>query len=551
MIMARIYFVLFISLSIPSLLIAQTAPGRYWIQFTDKDHIPQSIDRPEEFLSPKSIERRNRLGLGFDERDLPIDENYVQQILDLGFAQVVNRSKWFNAITLFVIDTTLIEEINLLPFVLETRSVQSFIQPEKSYIREETAMFRNQGPEEIRNEYGPSFRQIEMLNGHLLHEMNLYGQNMHIAVLDAGWNEADALPCFDHIRTDNRILGRRDFVYGDDQVYNLSNHGTYVWSIMAGIIPDSLMGAAPMASYYLFRTEDPAWEYLVEEDNWIAAMEVCDSLGVDIINSSLGYSLFDDSLQNHSYADMDGNTTRISIAGDIAASKGILVVNSAGNSGDNPWKYITAPSDGDSVLCVGAVDANRFHASFSSFGPSSDGDVKPNVSGMGSQCVFASLDGTISKGNGTSFSSPLIAGMAACLWQSFPEKSNMEIFRAIEQSAHLYQTPNDSLGYGIPNFYLAYQILSSVENATTFNPFIVWPTRISDYINVATTIDLSDEIILELIDSKGSIVEKWEGALQGDNQGLVQHKIRSDITKGTYILRARSGEFQGLFKVVK
>jgi hypothetical protein len=530
---------------------AQTAPGRYWIQFSDKDNVPQSINQPENFLSPKCIERRIRFGIGFDEKDLPIDETYVQQVLDLGFAQVVNRSKWFNAITIFTLDTTLIEEIALLPFVVETRKVESFIQPNKTRIEEEEITFRDQGTEAIKNEYGPSFRQIEMLNGHLLHEMNLYGQGMHIAVLDAGWNEADILPCFQHLRSSNLILGVRDFVFGDDQVYGLSNHGTYVWSIMSGIIPDSLMGAAPLASYYLFRTEDPSWEFVIEEDNWVAAMEVCDSLGVDIINSSLGYSLFDDSLQNHTYADMDGNTTRISISADIAAAKGILVVNSAGNSGNNEWRYITAPSDGDSVLCIGAVDENRVHAFFSSFGPSSDGDVKPNVSAMGLQCVFAALDSTISRGNGTSFSSPLIAGMAACLWQSFPEKNNMEIFRAIEQSAHLFSNPNDSLGYGIPNFYLAYQILSSVENANESNPFVVWPTRIEDSINIATTIELGPDLYAELIDNKGAIIETWEGALSGEKQSVVHHTIRPDISNGLYLLTIRSGDYKGTFKIVK
>jgi len=529
---------------------AQTAPNRFWIQFGDKDQVNYSLSEPQEFLSAKCIERRQTQSIGFNALDLPIDENYVQQILNAGPCQVVNRSKWFNAITIFTLDTTLINEIENLPFVIGTRAVESFTQPNKLEKAGGTA-YRAQGNETVINEYGPSFRQIEMLNGHLLHEISLYGEGMHIAILDAGWNESDHLPCFNHIRSNGRILGVRDFVFGDDQVYSLSNHGTYVWSIMAGIIPDSLMGAAPAASYYLFRTEDPSSEYVVEEDNWVSAMEVCDSLGVDIINSSLGYSLFDDSLQNHSYADMDGNTTRISIAGDIAASKGILVVNSAGNSGDNPWRYITAPSDGDSVLCIGAVDANRIHASFSSFGPSSDGDIKPNVSAMGRDCVFAALDSTISKGNGTSFSSPLIAGMAACLWQAFPAKKNMEIFRAIEESAHLYNNPNDSLGQGIPDFWRAYHILSNNINPFENSSIYVWPTVFENEINIESLSIEPQSLVAELFDAKGSLINRWEGSLPGTGANVVQVRLIPDTSAGIYFLKVKSSNEERTFKLFK
>jgi hypothetical protein len=241
----------------------------------------------------------------------------------------------------------------------------------------------------------------------------------------------------------------------------------------------------------LFRTENPLSEYVAEEDNWVAGAEVADSLGVDIINSSLGYSEFNDSTQNHTYSDMDGNTTRCSIAADMAAARGILVVNSAGNSGDDPWRYITAPSDGDLVLAVGAVSADSSHAWFSSFGPSADGDVKPNVCTMGRLASYAALDSTIRQGNGTSFSAPVMAGMAACLWQAFPWASASEIKEAIEQSAHLRSAPNDSLGYGIPNMWKAFMYLrnDAVEAKGELNAR-VFPNPCGDFLSL--TLEAAD-----------------------------------------------------------
>jgi subtilisin family serine protease len=234
-----------------------------------------------------------------------------------------------------------------------------------------------------------------------------------------------------------------------------------VLSHMAGIMKDSLYGTAVDANYYLFQTEDVFREVRLEEDTWIQAAEWADSIGIDVINSSLGYSLFDEDYMNYSTSEMNGSTTRISQAAEICALKGTLVVNSAGNSGDDPWHVITAPSDAEHVLCIGAVDLNGIHASFSGYHPPGLNDVKPNIVAMGRQTVFAASDSTISRGNGTSFSSPIIAGMAATLWQAFPTATNMDIFNAIEQSASLYSAPNDSMGYGIPDFWKAFVNLSN------------------------------------------------------------------------------------------
>lgn len=533
---------------------SQTAPGKYWVRFADKDNSPFSINTPSAFLSEECINRRALFGIGFNWQDIPVKQEYIDQVLALGTCTLANKSKWFNAITIYTDDSLLIAQIALLPFVIETKSVHSIVQGDK-------LRFATNNSVEIKSikssecisgkTYGPSFSQIEMLNGHLLHELGFTGKGIRIAVLDAGWSMTDKLPAFDKMRANGQLKGRRDFVSGGNYVYDYSHHGTFVLSLMAGYIPDSLCGTAPDAEYWLFRTEDAFSEYLVEEDNWVAAAEVCDSLGIDIINSSLGYSLFDDSLQNHTYADMDGNTTHISIAADIAASKGILVVNSAGNSGDDPWKFITAPSDGDSVLCIGAVDASEIHASFSSYGPSSDGDVKPNVCAMGYASVIADLDSTIRTGNGTSFSSPITAGMAACLWQAHPLRNNMEIFRAIEQSADLYSSPNDSLGYGIPDFFQAF--LSLRESDLEFGSINaeIFPNPFSDYLNVVVRYGDLCSLKVTLTDMSGRIVSESDGMTGGNGIGILHLNTKNALAHGMYLLKITSEQGTVQTKVTK
>ncbi|MEY3398992.1 MAG: hypothetical protein RL220_1586 [Bacteroidota bacterium] len=528
--------------------LSQTGPDRYWVQFTDKEANGYSLSEPSVFLSPRTIERRSRMGIGYNELDLPVTEAYVQEVLDVCDCMVLHRSKWFNAITIYTTDTMIIEEIAELPFVLSTRRAEKLITSPDDKILDDAGPYKHcADPSE---NYPASYQQISMMNGQFLHQLGLTGQGIHVAVFDAGWHLADALPCFEHIENDDRLLGTRDFVLGGQNVFNNSAHGTYVWSIMAGIMPDSLMGAAPGASYYLFRTEDPFGENIVEEDNWVAAMELADSIGVDVVNSSLGYSLFENEEQNHTYADMDGNTTRCSIAGDIAASKGILVVNSAGNSGNSPWHFITAPSDGDSVMCVGAVDASGIHAAFSSFGPSSDGDVKPDVSAMGQGTAFAALDSTVAFGNGTSFSSPMIAGMAACLWQAFPDKSNMDIYQAIRRSAHLYNNPNDSLGHGIPDFRKAYHLLAGNEGEVMVDHAVAWPTLTSGRVNIQLKDELTGDIRFRLTDIKGALADEWVCNLERSGIHPVTVRDYSHLANGTYLMNIQSDSEVQTIKLV-
>lgn len=437
--------------------LAQSDTAKYWIQFTDKNFNKYSLSTPGEFLTVRAMDRRSRYQIPLTFTDLPVSDFYIDSLRSLGLI-IGNRSKWMNAVIVSTHDTNLVNLAGQLSFVKNTENVGRWAmripEPEGTSILL-SSNWRSG------NEYGESLNQIAMVGGDILHQMGYRGEGMVIAVLDAGFLGVDYLPAFERIRNNGQILGTRDFVDGDHGVYHAHTHGMYVLSVMAGHIPGYLIGTAPEASYWLLRSEEGATELIIEEDNWISAAEFADSVGADVINSSLGYSQFDDTTMNHTYADMDGNTTRISIAADIAASKGILVVNSAGNEGNSPWYYILAPADGDSVLAVGAVDSNGAYAQFSSHGPSADGQIKPNIAAQGQQVVITSFaEPYIQRGSGTSFSAPLMAGMAASLWQAFPQKSNMQIIDALQRSASQFENPDDKLGYGIPNMINAHYLLS-------------------------------------------------------------------------------------------
>lgn len=456
---------------------AQSSYNTYFVQFKDKSNSPFSLSNPSQFLSSKAIERRLRTGLGFDSLDIPVNKNYIEQVLQIGNASLLLKSKWFNSITVELADTSIAalwkQQVEALPFVFAVKSLPS-IPLEKVSAHKGTQSEEGMISDDL---YGPSFRQIEMLNGHLLHQLGLNGQGMDIAVFDGGFRFTDVLPAMAHLFEDGRIVETHDFLnFNSPNVFDASTHGTMVLSHMAGIMKDSLYGSAVEANYYLFQTEDVYREVRLEEDTWIQAAEWADSIGIDVINSSLGYSLFDEDYMNYSPSDMNGTTTRITQAAEICALKGTLVVNSAGNSGDDPWRVITAPSDAEHVLCIGAVDINGNHASFSGYRPPSLNDVKPNIVAMGRQTVYAAMDSTISRGNGTSFSSPIIAGMAAALWQAFPTATNMDIFNAIEESASLYSSPNDSMGHGIPDFWKAFVSLSNqIYNQPNERSVLVFP----------------------------------------------------------------------------
>ena len=552
---SRLSFILIFSFLFDFVLLAQTGPGRYWIQFKDKNYSFYTLDYPQQFLSQRSIQRRKDQKISFDITDLPVNPAYIDSIASTG-AVIKNCSKWLNAVSIEVNDSYIINKIAALPFVEEVKKVQNV----KSANKAEEQVFSFNSKAKLYCErgldssnYGNSYNQIKMLRGQTLHDAGYRGKGKMIAVLDAGFFGVDTIAAFDSLWNNGRIIGTKDYVSGDNMVFEDNNHGMYVLSVMGGYLPGELIGTAPEAAYLLLRTEDAGSENIIEEDNWIAAAEFADSMGVDIINSSLGYTTFDDSTQNHSYADMDGNTTPITIGADIAASKGILVVNSAGNSGASPWTYIAAPADGFNVLSVGAVNAEGNYSPFSSKGPSYDGRVKPNVMAQGQGTIIASASGGVFPGNGTSFSAPLIYGMAACLWQSNPEKTASEIFTAIEQSAHLFNHPDNLYGYGIPNFSIASLLISDtfVFNVPDNDKFLVYPNPFQSSINIEVYTKREQEMLIEIFDYSGKNIFQKELTVGNNDYCRISFKEGERLSPGIYFVHITAPGKTKSYKLVK
>jgi hypothetical protein len=536
--MKRIQLLIIILVS-TNISIAQVAINSYRLHLSDKNNNYFSIDRPEEFLTQEAINRRIQQNINIQLNDLPISQPYIDSLSNLGLV-ILNKSKWLNTIVVHTTDQELIDTITNIGFINSKQKTASFIKPpveKKSFDKKHLTILSN-NDEPL--DYGFATTQISMLNGHVLHQSGYKGQGITIAVIDAGFLDVDLLPAFDSLWLYNQILGTRDFVDGDDQVFDASSHGMKVLSTMGGNIPGELLGTAPKAKYWLLRSEDVSSEYSIEEDNWAAAAEFADSVGADIITSSLGYSEFDDSSQNYTYADMDGNTTFITKAADLAASKGILVLNSAGNAGDTPWKYITAPADGDSVFTIGAVDAFASYVSFSGNGPTSDGRIKPNIAAMGYQVAVQSIDGSITSANGTSFSTPIMAGMAACLWQYYPDLNNMEIIHKIEESAHQYSNPNFNVGYGIPDFGKAANLINTDIHSFTEEMFLkIFPNPFYSYINIELLISSNEKIDIELYSIMGEKVQQSQLLVTDYNN--IEITNLEDLPTGIYLIKIKIG----------
>jgi len=518
----------------------------FWISFTDKNNSPYSVNQPSQFLSQKSIERRTNAGISILPNDLPVNETYIDSILVSGDFKLLQASKWLNAIAITTDDTTSLNTILNYSFVANVAQVKSLKQNKIIDKFEDIAIAKN----EINllsiphYPYGYSYNQLALHSADKLQDLGFRGQGMHIAIIDAGFFRANDLNALEDVFNEGRILSTRDFVNGGESVYEDHQHGTMVLSVIAGSIDGEFKGTAPLASFHLLRSEDVGSETLLEEYNWIAAAEYADSVGVDIINTSLGYTTFDDTLQNHTYADLDGNTTVIAQAADIAASKGILLCISAGNSGASTWQYISTPADADSVLAVAAVDSNGTYAFFSSVGPAADNDIKPNVASVGwNTYLISPFTGEVMRGNGTSFSAPMMTGMAACLWQSLPNKTNMEIMRLVEESSSQFSSPDSLLGYGLPNVFDAYSKETGVLYSPPREDLIedVFPIPVTDLVNIIFVSKVSQGIVIRIYSEKGDlIVSVSETVLQGKNQ-LVLNQLNA-LPSGSYIIEIESAE---------
>lgn len=423
---------------------------KYRITLKDKLLTEYSLEHPEAFLSEKALARREKQGLTVDSTDLPVCRAYVQAIERLGVT-VLQMGKWENFVTVSCRDTLLASRIATLPFV---RSVVKVWQaPKAEALSMERDSLLDFFTVDEQEPYGTGAAQIRMNNGDKLHTAGFRGDGISIAVIDAGFQNVDRMKAMGNLH----ILGTRDFVGGGDEIYVASTHGTSVLSCMAMNMPSVMVGTAPNASYWLVRTEDEGSEYPVEEDNWAAAVEFADSVGVDIINTSLGYYNFDDKSMNYRLCDLDGKVSLMSRQASRLADKGILLVCSAGNSGMGVWKKITPPADAENVLAVGAVDKQGLLAPFSSVGNTADGRVKPDVMAVGVMADVIHTNGTQTKANGTSFASPILCGLVACLWQACPALTAKELIQLVRQSGNRADCWDNIYGYGVPDVWKAYQ----------------------------------------------------------------------------------------------
>ena len=420
---------------------------KYRISLKDKAATDYSLQKPEMYLSKKSIERRKRQGLEIDSTDLPVCKKYVDAIRKKG-VHVLVTGKWDNFVTVSCNDSMLIAEIAGLPFVRSTERVWRGVAKRAS---ERDSLINK--PLRTDSLYGPAITQIKMSHADRLHEAGFKGQGMTIAVIDAGFHNVDKIEAMKNIN----ILGTRDFVNPEADIYAESSHGMSVLSCMAMNQPNVMIGTAPEASYWLLRSEDEYSENLVEQDYWAAAIEFADSVGVDLVNTSLGYYSFDDPTKNYRYRDLNGHYELMSREAAKAADKGIVVVCSAGNSGSGSWKKITPPGDAENVITVGAVNKYGVLAPFSSVGNTADGRVKPDVVAVGLGSDVMGTDGNLRHANGTSFSSPIMCGMVACLWQACPELTAKEIIELVRRSGDRAVFPDNIYGYGIPDLWKAYQ----------------------------------------------------------------------------------------------
>lgn len=431
------------------------AQEQAWIFLTEKPNSTERLANPNNFLTQKSILRKQKFNTQIDARDLPIENTYVNEIKAQTEITYLATSKWFNGIYVEG-DQIAIEALLNLEFVdsifFMNRSLNTSAVAKKIDFAKESQPNKTETIENFN--YGDTQAQINQLNLQGLHNENYTGTGITIAVMDSGFNNVNTISAFDRARDNNLLLGGYDFEDKTPDIYAYTggSHGTNVLSTMLGYIENEFVGTAIDAQYYLFRTEVDASETPKEEAYWIAAAERADSLGVDIINTSLGYSDFDGTKYDYATTDMDGETAFISQATTIALEKGMLPINSAGNSGGTAWNIITAPADSPGALSIGAVAVNGSLASFSSVGPTADGRIKPDVVAMGVASAIITTNGTIAASNGTSFSGPIMAGAVACLWQSMPNKSATEIMDLVRASGNLANNPNSNMGYGIPNF---------------------------------------------------------------------------------------------------
>jgi Subtilase family/Secretion system C-terminal sorting domain len=513
-----------------------------WIYLTDKPNVAASLANPISILTQKAIDRKQNHNVAIDERDVPVNEVYIADLKTQTGITVLAKSKWFNAVHVRGSEA----DINALSALTYVDSIDFANNTLDSRVTAaETTDKFNIETQRVSFNYGDTQNQVEMINADNLHVADYTGEGITIAVMDSGFPNVDTMGAFQRLRDNGDLLDGYDFVNKTSDVYasGASSHGTVVLSDMAGFIQDQFVGTAPDASYYLFLTEDVSSENPVEESYWVEAAERADSLGVDMINTSLGYRVFDNSNYDYTPADMNGQVAFISKGASIAVEKGILVVVSAGNAGATTWQTVGAPADSPDVLSVGAVDANGNYVSFSSQGGAAQvGYQKPDVVARGGAAYVVSQNNSIVQLNGTSFSAPILCGGIASLWQAIPDATAQEVMDYVRQSASQFSTPDDLLGYGIPDLDAARNIALNVEDEL-LETLRVYPNPVANELTITHTENLF-EAQISIYNQLGQQV------LQTQSNADILRIDVSHLATGLYHLQVAHNNSITRFKII-
>lgn len=456
------------------------------VYFTDKEDVEISIANPISIMTQEAIDRKMLQNTPIDARDVPVNENYITQIKNAVGITVYSKSKWMNCVYVRGSQSQ-IEDLLNLAFVSSVEFFDTSLNFGAGTGRSSNKFAIENEQNRIVYDYGAAANQITMLRAEYLHELDFTGNGMIVGVLDAGFPSVNTNPGFANMVNNGRLLGTYDFESRQVNVDGTSTHGTKTSSDIGGFLDGEFVGTAPEASFYLFITEYTPTETPVEEAWWVEALERADSLGVDVINTSLSYRDYDNPIYTYEYEDLDGQTTFAARGANHALDKGMLMVNSAGNGGDSSFPTVGTPADSPGVLTIGAVDAGGNYVSFSSRGPTVDGRIKPDVMAQGQASAVIDTNGQVDFNSGTSFSSPIMAGAVTCLWQARPQTRNTQLMQVIRESAHLYNNPTDQMGYGIPNFEDAYNalVVLGIEDQLREREFALYPNPASDYISVS------------------------------------------------------------------
>ena len=513
--------------------------------FQDKENVDTALQNPISILTQKAIDRKLMHNSPIDARDVPVNETYITTIKGIPGITVFAKSKWMNCVYVRgnLQDLDALEGLDFVTH-LEYADKSLNLVPIPGGSTKDKLSVENKA-NSIVYDYGAATNQVEMIAANYLHQQDFTGEGIDIAVLDSGFPGVLTNPAFDPILDQGRLLGTYNFISREESVDTSSSHGSKTFSDIGGYLQNQFVGTAPGASFYLYVTEDVTQENPVEEAWWVEALERADSLGVRIVNTSLGYQDYDNPAYTHSYEDLNGFTTIAARGANHAFDKGMLLLTSAGNDGQS-FGFVATPADAPGCLSIGAVDQDGEYAGFSSYGPNASGLRKPDVMAQGVSAAVVDQNGAVDFNSGTSFSSPIMAGAIASLWQSRPEVTNAQIMQIVRASAHLFENPTDLMGYGIPNFETAYNALQILGAQADFLEiqFAMYPNPAQDIVSFSIPLAI-EKATVRIFTSIGQQVLSSEIST---NQNTIDI---SDINSGTYIVSVESGGTKNSFKLIK